>query len=119
MSDELLVCRALDSEPDISQLGLAVTHNKLKFVGHYLRTGAHLQRKLHQTGGGGAFSGIDWRGGVRTDVSQRVCRLFSGIFYKFRGKRMFGTAQVTQNEARRRKIVCTLCFVFCVLCLVL
>ena len=73
-----LVRRALDSEPDISQLGLAVTHDKLKFVGHYLRTGAHLQRKLHRTGGGGAFSGIDWRGGVRTDVRNECAACFRG-----------------------------------------
>jgi len=40
--------------------------------------GAHLQRKLHQTRGGGAFSGIGWRGGVRPDVRNECAASFQG-----------------------------------------
>ena len=59
------------------QAGTKVTSS---FILHasYVGPGAHLQRKLHQTGGGGAFSGIDWRGGVRPDVSNECAAFFQG-----------------------------------------
>ena len=84
---------------------LAVTHDKLKFVGHspslhlfLVHTSSGNSTKREAVEPLAALTGME----VCDLMLQRVCRLFSAIFYKFRGKQMFATAQVTQNKARMK-----------------
>lgn len=79
-----LICPAFYSLARLLAMGNKDEGGRKSRQGHFILhpssfgRGAHLQRKLHQTRGGGAFSGIGWRGGVRPDVRNECAASFQG-----------------------------------------